>query len=175
MVKTMYKRDIEPLSSEDKAFIMKVLRYLAVELGTLAPEADILSAIKSSGFNCIPRGVFSAMIIHGYAKTEGDNIRLISIDSGNNDKGGENMKPDYKNKYTSGEEKVARAIIEKFGEGFKIRSPSRMVFEDCLRTGFPKIGNNSHQATSKLIKGGYLQEKEGKILLGEKGKEILSQ
>lgn len=176
MVKTMYKKDIEPLSSEDKAFIMKVLRYLAVELGTLAPEADILSAIKSSGFKCIPKGVLADMIIHGYAKTEGDNIRLVVVDSNdNNDKGGENMKPDYKNKYTSGEEKVARAVIKKFGEGFKIRSPSRMVFEDCLRTGFPKIGNNSHQATEKLIQGGYLQEKEGKILLGEKGKEILSQ
>ena len=71
------KNYIEPLSPVDEAFITKVLKYLAVEIGTLASEADILSAIKSSGFKCLPRGVLATMILHGYAKTEGENIRLI--------------------------------------------------------------------------------------------------
>ena len=97
---------------------------------------------------------------------------IIDSDDESNNEGGEIM--NYETKYTSGEEKVAIAVIRKFGEGFKIKNPSRMVFEDCLETSFPKIGKNSHQATQKLIRGGYLQEKEGKIFLGEKGKKILS-
>lgn len=140
----------EPLSSEDKAFIMKVLRYLAVELGTLSSEADILSAIKSSGFKCLPRGVLSTMILHGYAKTQGDKIRLVIVDSDdNNKKGGETMKT-YEYRLSVGEKRIAKSLYSKW---------SKRSISSGHKNDLCKIGGCKERVLKVLKIRGYLEQK----------------
>lgn len=161
--------------------LSEIYSNLVVELqGRDTPVAKVLEAIVkvTKDFDKIPdpRRILKILIRDYKDIIIKDDVLCFIIDSDDesNDKGGEIVK-NYETRYTSGEEKVAITVVKTFAEGFKIRNPSRMVFENCLGISFPKIGKNSHQATEKLIKGGYLQEKEGKIFLGEKGKEVLSQ
>lgn len=170
--------------NNESVILSEVYRKLVVEFDIESMSIDdILSAIivitKDYDPTPRPKGVLNALCDYKEfpVTRNGDKIEfIVEIDDEIKEEGGEIVeKPNFKTRFTSGEEKVAESVIKKFGEGFKIRTPSRIVFEDCLATAFPKIGSNSHQAVEKLIKGGYLQEKEGVISLGEEGKKILSQ
>lgn len=165
--------------NEESVILSEIYSNIVVELnGEDTPIDKALHAIikATRDFNKIPDPKrILKILVRDYNIMIKDDIVCFIIDSDDesNNEGGEIMK-NYKNQFTSGEEKVAKAVIEHFGEGFKIMNPSRITFENCLKTSFPKIGENSHQAVTKMIKEDYLQEKEGKIFLGEKGKEILS-
>lgn len=168
----MIERNVEPLSSENETFLMKVLKYLIVELGTIASEEAILSAIETSRFNCIPRGILAVMILNGYAKTEGDKIRLIA----KKEKGGEKMEKGHSG-MTPGEDKVAKAILDHFKAGFEAgRTPSEMVFKSCLKTALPKINKkvDAKNAFIKMTDNDYIRIVEGKVILGDEGKDYLS-
>lgn len=168
----MNERNVEPLSSENETFLMKVLNYLVVELnGTIGSEADILSAIETSRFKCIPRGILAVMILNGYAKTEGDKIRLIVKE----EKGGEKM--ENHSGVTPGEQKVAEAILDHFKPAFEMgRIPSKMVFMNCLELALPFINKkvDADLAFKKMINNHYLEEENDKIILGKNGKDYLS-
>jgi len=145
------KNYVEPLRPEDEAFVIKVLKYLVVKLGTVASEADILSAIESSGFKCLARGVLATMILHGYAKTQGNKIRLIVIDSDdNNDKGGETVKKDYQCRLSVGEKRIAKSLYSKW---------SKRGISSGHKDNLCKIGGCKERVLRVLKIRGYLEQK----------------
>ena len=106
------------------------------------------------------------------------------ITSSNEEKGGEKIKG-----VTSGEAKVAKTILDHFGEGFKIRTPTVMTFMSCLKTALPTINKkvSAERALTVMIRGKFLEiEEEGepifnflekpkaKVVLGPEGEKYLS-
>lgn len=159
-----------PLNSEEETVIKRVSEKLVVEFGSqVASKADIKSAIKAV-WNGNPNWAIKTMIKSGYMEKEGENLRLI------NNKGGEKMEKDYSTKITSGESKVSEAILDEFGRGFQMKGaiPEIIVLE-CFEKALPRINKRAkaNLALKKMLQGEYLEEKDGKISLGEKGVKYL--
>ena len=160
------------MNNEETVILEKFSNMIVEDTALIAVIMAIKANKTFAGIR--PKRLINIAIRDGYVNEKiADGISYIC--PVNNNKGGEKMEThDYKNRFTSGEKKVTEAVLDHFSPAFKMgRTPSRMVFEECLTNAFPKI-KNGRAATTKLINGGYLQEKDGKIILGEKGKEYLS-
>lgn len=172
-----------PLTSEEINVLRDIYSKFVVELEAESVSKEkALSVIIKINPKISPRWVLEKFINIDEFQVikEGEMIFFVfdedeEVIQPNNDKGGEKMtvKKDFTNKMTSGEEKVAKAVLKKFEEGFKIRSPSRMVFENCLEVAFPRI-ENGRAATTNLINKGWLKETNGKISIGPEGEKYLS-
>ena len=82
----------------------------------------------------------------------------------------------YENKNTSGENKIALAILEKCN--FEaVPSVSKESFEKYLKTILPSINKRVkvNLALKVMLRGEFIKEEDGNILLGKNGKELLSQ
>ena len=165
-----YNNDTEgivefPLTPEEIGVLRDIYSKFVVELGAQdvsRPEA--LSAIIKVAQKVSPHWVLKNFINNDEFKVvkDGEMIRFVFDEN-----------KDFTNKMTSGEEKVAKSILDHFKQGFKVRNPSRITFESCLETAFPKI-KNGKTTTTNLINKGWLKEVDGKIFIGEEGEKYLS-
>lgn len=158
-------------NSREFRLLSNIKEYLIDEFNDhMMVEKKVKLAIINSKWDVHPQGTINDLYDNGLAKKIENGIITIK-----KEKGGEKMEiNNYETRFTPGEVKVAQAVLDHFGTAFKMgRTPSRMVFESCIEGSFKKI-KNGKTATTKLINGGYLQEKEGNIHLGEKGREYLS-
>lgn len=175
-----------PLTPKEMDILRGIYSKFVVELeaqDVSRPEAlSAIIKVQGDNKNISPFWVLKNFINNDEFKIikDGGMIRFISyedeeVSPSNEEKGGEKMttKKDFTNKMTSGEEKVAKAVIDHFKEGFKIKNPSRELFENCLNTAFPKI-KNGKAATTNLINKKWLKEVDGKIFIGPKGEKYLS-
>ena len=160
----------------------EIYSKLVVELGAQDSTKDaVLSAIiKILGELELkripnPKGVLNTLCDYKEFDLieDGDMIRFV-FDEETTEKGGEKM--NYTPKVTSGEAKVAEAILDYLGAGLTPQGVNKETFEEVLKNKLHKINKRAkpHLALRVMIRGGYLQEKEGKIFLGEKGEKYLS-
>lgn len=162
----------------DKIFGYLVIRFEAQDVekeAVLSAIGEYLCKNKVSPMPLV-KGVLNTLIDYEEYKIVEKNgiITFVSYDE-TEEKGGEKMttKKDFTNKMTSGEEKVAKSVLNHFKQGFKVRNPSRITFESCLETAFPKI-KNGKAATTNLINKNWLKEVDGKIFIGPEGEKYLS-
>jgi hypothetical protein len=175
-----------PLTSEEIGVLRDIYSKFVVELGAQdvsRPEA--LSAIIKIAQKVSPHWVLKNFVNDDEFKVikDGGMIRFVFDE----DEGGEKM--NYETKVTSGEVKVAQTILDHFGQGFKIRTPTVMTFMSCLRTALPTINKkvSAERALKVMIRGGFLEiEEEGepifnflekpkaKVVLGPEGEKYLS-
>jgi len=82
----------------------------------------------------------------------------------------------YNTRNTSGETKIAKAILQKCN--FEaVPSVSKEAFQKYLEVILPSINKKVKPslAIKVMLRGAFLIERDGNISLGEKGKELLSQ
>lgn len=180
-----------PLTSEEIGVLRDIYSKFVVELGAQDvswPEA--FSAIIGINPKVSHRWVLKNFINIDEFKIikDGGMIRFVFDEdeeiTPNEEKGGEKIKG-----VTSGEAKVAKTILDHFGEGFKIRTPTVMTFMNCLETSLPLINKkvNAERALRVMIRGKFIEVKEGeepifnflespkaKVVLGPEGEKYLS-
>lgn len=171
-----------PMNINELPLAHEIYSKLVVELGAQDSTKDaVLSAIiKILGKMELkkvpnPKGVLNTLCDYKEFDLieDGDMIRFV-FDEEPTKKGGEKM--NYTPKVTSGEAKIAEAILDYLGAGLTSQGVNTETFEEVLKNKLPKINKRAkpHLALRVMIRGGYLQEEEGRIFLGEKGKEYLS-
>lgn len=168
--------NIEPLL--DEIFGTLVVELEAQDAHKEEALAIIAKVLSEKEVTPMPRvkGVLNTLCDYEEynIKEDGDMIIFI-LDDEPKIKGGEKM--NYTPKVTSGEAKVAEAILDYLGAGgLTPQGVNKETFEEVLKNKLPKINKRAkpHLALRVMIRGGYLQEKEGKIFLGEKGEKYLS-
>lgn len=160
----------------------KIYSKLVVELGAqdsnknvvLTAIAKILVGLELKKVPN-PKGVLNTLCDYKEFNLieDGDMIRFV-FDEETTKKGGEKM--NYTPSVTSGEAKVAEAILDHLGSGLTPQGVNKEAFEEVLTNKLHKINKRAKPrlALKVMMRGGYLQEKEGKIFLGEKGEKYLS-
>lgn len=160
----------------------KIYSKLVVELGAqdsnknvvLTAIAKILVGLELKKVPN-PKGVLNTLCDYKEFNLieDGDMIRFV-FDEETTKKGGEKM--NYTPGVTSGEAKVAEAILDHLGAGLTPQGVNKEMFEEALTNKLPNINKRAkpHLALKVMLRGRYLQEKEGKIFLGEKGEKYLS-
>lgn len=162
------------ISKRDMDKLVRIHEKLVVDFPEgKASESEVLSSIKASGIRVIPKGALKALKQVQIVSVSGEDVYLHPI---NNKKGGEKVDK-KKTNMTSGEDKVAKAILDHFEAGFKAgRAPSEMIFKSCLKTALPKINKkvDAKNAFIKMTDNDYIRVVEGKVVLGDEGKDYLS-
>lgn len=82
----------------------------------------------------------------------------------------------YNTRNTSGETKIAKAILQKC-DFEAVPSVSKEAFQKYLEVILPSINKRVkvNLALKVMLRGEFIKEEDGNILLGKNGKELLSQ
>lgn len=170
-----YSKNIEPLL--DEIFGTLVVELEAQDAHKEEALAIIAKVLSEKEVTPMPRvkGVLNTLCDYKEynIKEDGDMIIFI-FDDEPKIKGGEKM--NYTPGVTSGEAKVAEAILDHLGGRLTPQGVNKETFEEVLTNKLHKINKRAkpHLALKVMLRGRYLQEKEGKIFLGEKGEKYLS-
>lgn len=170
-------------TNKESVILSQVYSDLVVELqGRDTPVAKALEAIVkvTKDFDKIPdpRRILKILIRDYKDIIIKDDVLcfIIGSDDESNDKGGETVKKNYNNRNTSGENKIAFAILKEC-DFEAVPSVSKEAFEKYLEVILPSINKRvkPNLALKVMLRGAFLTEEDGNISLGEKGKELLSQ
>lgn len=159
------------INSKEFVKLQEVSGNLVVEYPEGVSREELTSVINNTINGVSAKGFINDLI---------DNHFCYEVDGiiyfGKKEKGGEKVEIKEVGT-TSGEEKVAKAILDHFAPGFKQGTkPSKMVFESCLKTALPSINKkvDLNLAMKVMVRGEFLKIEDEKVFLGEEGKEYLS-